>query len=104
MPRQARRVSSTGVYHIMVRGVNRQDIFSDEEDYRWYLETLKRIATESNLVVLGYCLMSNHVHLLIDENLGGISNAMKRIGISYAYWYNLKYQRSCHVFQSRFKI
>jgi len=54
-------------------------------------------------MILGYCLMSNHVHLLIQENSTPISKIMKKIGTSYAYWYNRKYERSGHVFQDRFK-
>lgn len=103
MPRQARQISETGIYHIMVRGINRQDIFHDEEDRQRYLETLQRIFINSNCEVLGYCLMSNHVHLLIKEGDNNISNVMKRLGVSYAYYYNLKYGHSGHVFQDRFK-
>ena len=103
MPRTARAKSRTGIYHIMVRGINRQDIFHDDEDRKRYLDTLKRITVESISDVLGYCLMSNHIHLIIKEGEAGISQIMKRLGASYAYWYNLKYQRTGHVFQGRFK-
>jgi len=103
MPRTARAKSRTGIYHIMVRGINRQDIFHDDEDRKRYLDTLKRITVESISDVLGYCIMSNHIHLIIKEGEAGISQLMKRLGASYAYWYNLKYQRSGHVFQDRFK-
>jgi putative transposase len=103
MPRYARQKSQTGIYHIMVRGINRQDIFYDEYDYQRYLDTLHRIKDENNSVLLGYCLMSNHLHLLINEGKADISNMMKRIGTSYAYRFNLKYDRSGHVFQDRFK-
>lgn len=102
MPRNPRQLSRTGVYHIMVRGINRQTIFFEEDDYQRYLETIDRFVTDEDAVVLGYCLMSNHVHLLIKENNTAISNIMKRIGASYAYWYNQKYERSGHVFQDRF--
>lgn len=103
MPRHSREKSETGIYHIMVRGINRQDIFHDEEDYQKYLEILKRIIYENNAILLGYCLMGNHIHLLINEEKADISNIMKRIGTSYAYWYNWKYDRNGHVFQDRFK-
>ncbi len=103
MPRTARVKSRTGIYHIMVRGINRQDIFHDDEDRKRYLDTLKRIAVESIADILGYCIMSNHIHLVIKEGEAGVSLLMKRLGASYAYWYNLKYQRTGHVFQDRFK-
>ncbi len=103
MPRKTRQISNTGIYHIIVRGINRQDIFHDVVDYSRYLETLQRIITKKEVHLLGYCLMTNHVHLLIDEGSESISSIMKRLGTSYAHWYNCKYERVGHVFQDRFK-
>lgn len=103
MPRNPREKSETGVYHIIVRGINQQDIFHYEDDYYKYLGGVQRIGLESGITVLGYCLMTNHVHLLINENNMDVSVYMKRIGVSYANWYNWKYERSGHVFQDRFK-
>jgi putative transposase len=103
MPRTARRLSNTGIYHIMVRGINRQPIFYEEEDYQRYLNTLGRTIDKSDAVILGYCLMNNHVHLLIQDCNNAIATVMKSIGTSYAYWYNHKYERSGHVFQDRYK-
>ena len=51
----------------MVRGINGQNIFHEDEDYKRYLETLSRISDEGEARVLGYCLMSNHAHLLLSE-------------------------------------
>jgi putative transposase len=62
-----------------------------------------RISRESNAMILGYCLMDNHVHLLIQEGVKSISNFMHRLGASYAYFFNWKYERAGHVFQNRFK-
>jgi len=73
MPRHAREKSETGIYHIMVRGINRQDIFHDEQDYLKYLEFLYRIKKEKNAQILGYCLMNNHLRLLISEENADIS-------------------------------
>ena len=103
MPRTARRLSNTGIYHIMVKGINRQPIFYEEEDYQRYLNTLGRTIDKSDAVILGYCLMNNHVHLLIQDCNNAIATVMKSIETSYAYWYNHKYERSGHVFQDRFK-
>lgn len=60
MARYARQASKTGVYHIMVRGINGKNIFHDDDDYKRYWETLSRISDEGEAQVLGYCLMSNH--------------------------------------------
>lgn len=103
MPRQARQKSKTGVYHAIVRGINRQQIFHDEQDCRKYLNTLQRIKKNTKYQVLGYCLMVNHVHLLLQEGDEDISQLMKRLGTSYAWWYNRKYERSGHVFQDRYR-
>ena len=104
MPRIARQISATGIYHVIARGVNRQKIFLDDNDCHRYLITLEQIIREEGCVLLGYCLMVNHLHLLISACSGEIlSRVMKRLGISYAWWFNWKYERSGHVFQGRFR-
>lgn len=105
MPRIGRRLSSTGIYHVVVRGINRQDIFHDKSDFIKYLDNLNNIMSNSDCRLLGYCLMKNHVHLLVDTgmNPSGISEIMQRLGTSYAQWYNRKYERCGHVFQNRFR-
>ena len=100
--RQARERCNSGVYHIVLRGINRQDIFYDDEDFQRFLETLAKMKSDQQFDVYGYCLMSNHAHLLIKEKSDNISRIMSRIGSSYAWWYNRKYQRSGHVFQGRY--
>lgn len=103
MPRCARQKSSTGIYHLMVRGINREPIFLENRDRQRFLETLARISVDCKSTILGYCLMDNHVHLLIKEGESSISKLMQRLNASYAYYYNLKYERTGHVFQNRFK-
>ncbi|MBY7145011.1 transposase [Virgibacillus sp. NKC19-3] len=103
MPRKARRPSRNGIYHIMLRGINRQTIFEDDEDKLRLLETIKRFKRISKIKIYAYCLMDNHVHLLIKETDETVSKAIQRISSSYVYWYNNKYERSGHLFQGRFK-
>ena len=74
MARKARQASETGIYHIMVRGINGQSIFYDADDYKRYLEILARIIAEDEAQIYAYCLMSNHVHLLIHPVLRGWAN------------------------------
>lgn len=102
MPRAARKVSETGVYHAMVRGINCQDIFLDDEDRLIFLEKLNIVKERSECNVYAYCLMNNHVHLLIAENKETIGKTMKRLGSTYVYWYNRKYDRVGHLFQGRY--
>jgi len=103
MPRQARERSKSGIYHLMLRGINKQNIFEDEEDRRRILETLDYYKRTSGYLLYGYCLMDNHIHLLIKEKDESISQVIKRISSSYVHWYNQKYERCGHLFQERFK-
>jgi putative transposase len=95
--------SRSGIYHIMLRGANRQEIFHDDEDCLKFLELLHIYKLKSEVEMYSWCLMSNHVHLLLREGNEDISNTMKRIGVSYVSYYNWKYRTSGHLFQDRFK-
>lgn len=103
MPRKARQKSPNGIYHIMLRGINKQTIFEDDEDKTKFLETVNKYKDICKYQIYSYCLMDNHVHLLLKELEETISTAIKRISSSYVYWYNLKYERCGHLFQERFK-
>lgn len=103
MPRGPRKKSHSGIYHIMLRGINRQTIFEDDEDKTRFLETFKKYKAISKYQIYSFCLMDNHIHLLLKETEESLSEIIKRISSSYVYWYNMKYGRSGHLFQERFK-
>lgn len=103
MPRAARVRSETGIYHMILRGVNRQIIFEDEENSIKFLQTLKEYKEKSEYEIYAYCLMGNHIHILIKEGEEELGTTMRRIGASYVYWYNWKYERIGHLFQDRYK-
>ena len=103
MPRCARRKSATDTYHVMLRGINRQDIFRDDEDYRRFLTTLSDCKKISTFELYAWCLMPNHIHLLIHTQTEPIDLIVKRIGSRFVWWYNMKYERVGHLFQDRFK-
>lgn len=103
MPRQARKKSSIGIYHIMLRGVNGQQIFEDQEDCEKFLQVLKDCKAISGFKLFAYCLMGNHIHILLQETKEPIELLMKRIATRFVYWYNIKYRRAGHLFQDRFK-
>jgi putative transposase len=103
MARKARKKSKSGIYHIMMRGINKQLIFEDEKDKRKYLELLIKCKTKSEFKLFAFCLMDNHVHLLIKETEESVSDIIKRLSSSYVYWFNKKYDRCGHLFQERFK-
>jgi REP element-mobilizing transposase RayT len=81
MPRATRKKSGTGIYHVMLHGINRQDIFEEREDYVRMLTYLQQLLERYDekgkrlpplCTVYAYCLMSNHVHLLLrvhDEDI-----------------------------------
>jgi putative transposase len=103
MARRPRKISGSGLYHVMLRGINKQTIFEADDDKYQLLSTLKRFVDAKKFILYGYCLMDNHVHLLIQELEDDISTAIKRISSSYVLWYNKKYERCGHLFQERFK-
>ena len=87
----------------MLRGINRQRIFLDEEDNRRFLDVLRQCREISGFQLLAYCLMGNHVHLLLQTGDEPIEQVMKRIGTRFVVWYNAKYDRTGHLFQDRYR-
>jgi len=103
MARKQRIKSETGIYHIILRGINKQIIFEEEEDYIKFIETLRDYQEECSYKIYAYCLMGNHIHLLIQEVEVEIANVMRKWGASFVKWYNWKYDRIGHLFQDRYK-
>lgn len=101
--RTSREKSESGIYHIMIRGINKQTIFQDDEDRVKFIRVLEQYRDMEVYKIYAYCLMDNHVHILIKEDEHDISSAMKRISASYVFWYNKKYERCGHLFQGRFR-
>lgn len=102
MPRQARKISSSGFYHLIQRGIGKQIIFEDNYDYGYFLKLLARIKQDNSFELHAYCLMENHFHLLIRTSQS-ISEIMRKLSSEYASYYNKKYGRTGHLFQDRFK-
>lgn len=103
MPRQARRKSESGIYHITLRGINRQQIFEDAEDCYKFLAILAEYKPICEYSIYAYSLMGNHIHLLLKEGTESLEQVFKRVCGKFVYWYNAKYQRTGHLFQDRFK-
>ena len=102
MPRTARKQGRTGYYHIITRGNAKQIIFEDDKDYSFYIYLISKFSKEMGVVINAYCLMDNHVHLLVYDPEFNISQMMKKIDVTYAKYYNEKYDRVGHLFQGRF--
>lgn len=103
MVRVSRKKSNSGIYHIILRGINKQNIFEDNDDRYKFLEILRYYKSICKYQIYSYCLMNNHIHILMEELDDSISVAIKRISSSYVLWYNKKYDRVGHLFQERFK-
>ncbi|MBM7562978.1 REP-associated tyrosine transposase [Fusibacter tunisiensis] len=104
MPRIFRTKSQSGIYHVITRGNDRNLIFLDSKDYSMYLAILKKYQEECKFDIFAYCLMTNHIHLLIRENpeCHSISQIMHRINLAFVKYYNKRYHRVGHLFQGRF--
>lgn len=103
MPRKTREKSESGIYHIILRGSGRQQIFHDDEDCLRFVEILEKYKKQFDVKLYGWCLMGNHIHLLLGQGIEDFSITMKRIGVSFAWYYNMRYKTSGHLFQDRFK-
>ena len=102
MPRAARRKCEYGYYHLTMRGVGKQIIFEERCDYIHFLNLLKRFGLDTNVRICAFCLMENHVHLLIYDPDDHLSLFMQKLGGGYSWYFNHKYERIGHLFQDRF--
>jgi len=103
MSRQARVISETGYYHIIMRGNNKDTIFKREQDKEYFLEYLKQLESEGLIAVVTWCLMDNHVHLVVKAEPDALTIAFKRLNIKYAMMYHREHKTVGHVFQDRYK-
>ena len=103
MPRHQRKKSKTGFYHAIIRGNEKRNVFLDEEDKYRFIETLYDKKQNQSFYLHAFCLMNNHVHLMVSEGNDDISVLMKRINVSYVSYFNHKYKRSGHLLQDRFR-
>lgn len=101
MARKPRLEVEGGLYHLITRGVDRRDIFHSPEDYGKFLALLAAQKDKLPFYLYGYCLMTNHVHLLIGRMTDDIGRIMHRVLTGYGQYYNRKYRRSGHLLQGR---
>ncbi len=101
MPRKE-RITHPGFYHIINRGVERRNVYFDEDDFDRFLSIIYKALKDHDVVLHSYCLMTNHYHLLIETKQPNISNVMKQINSLYSIYFNKKYKRSGHLWQGRF--
>ena len=104
MPRLSRFLLSQSYYHIINRGNNKNIIFKEKEDYLYYLKLIHKYKKEHSFNLYHYCLMPNHIHLLIQTNKAtDFPVFMKRTNLSYYHYFKRKYDWMGHLWQNRFK-
>lgn len=103
MARKPRIHAPGAIYHVILRGNARQDIFADDKDrYRFY-EILQQSQDRFHFRINAFCLMNNHVHLALQVGDVPLSRIMQNISLRYTQWFNWRHNKSGHVFQGRYK-
>ncbi|MBQ4513857.1 MAG: transposase [Anaerolineaceae bacterium] len=103
MPNTPRLKSASNIYHVMIRGNNKQTIFKDNEDYQKFLSTLFEHQKQKHIYLYAWCLMPNHIYLLLKEKEVPLSYTFQSTLTRFVLWYNFKYKRVGHLFQGRYK-
>jgi putative transposase len=103
MPRQPRKWIPGATYHIMMRGNRKALIFHEPKDYRNFLNILSRSSKKNPFLLHSYCLMNNHIHLLLETIAVPPTAIFQQVNTCYAMYYNKKYDAVGHLFQGRFK-
>ena len=92
------RVESGAFYHVICRGNQRQAIFRDDRDRKYYLQRLETYRKRYGFTLYAYVLMSNHVHLLIETGEIPLSKIMQGLQFTYTRYFNRKYRKVGHLF------
>ena len=100
--RTARKQSKADIYHVVARGTGQQIIFEDDADRKKFLELLKKATEAGDFELYAWCLMSNHVHMLVHATLEAMALRMRSLLSGYAAYFNMKTGRVGHLFQDRF--
>ena len=103
MTRTAREISVYGFYHVVQKGCADQLIFEDDEDRLYLIRLIASKCQKFKVDVIAWCLMDNHIHLLLDDEHVHLSDCMHSITTAYAMYFNSKTGRKGPVFQDRFK-
>jgi REP element-mobilizing transposase RayT len=103
MPRKARIDAPGALHHIIIRGIEKCQIFRDNRDHDQFVQRLADILTETETPCYAWALMPNHVHLLLKTGLTPIATIMRRLLTGYAVYFNRRHRRYGHLFQNRYK-
>lgn len=103
MPRGARIDAAGILHHVMVRGIERRQIFSNDDDRGEFLARLEGACEKTGARVYAWCLMPNHVHLAIRTGQMPLQKTMRSLLTGYAVYFNRRHRRHGHLFQNRYK-
>jgi len=103
MARRPRLIAPGLLYHVIARGNQKRKTFLDGRDYQAYLERMGRYRRRYGYTIHAYCLMPNHVHLLIESSEQPLGKFMQGLQQTYSQYFNLRYRKIGHVFQGRYK-
>lgn len=103
MVRKPRVQFSGALYHVIGRGNQQQDIFLNDEDYSRYVGYLSDYHQRFHFILYAYVLMPNHIHLMLETGEVPLSKIMQCLQLRYEQYFNRKYRKNGHLFQSRYK-
>ena len=103
MPRQARIDTPGALHHVIVRGIERCNIFEDDQDCHSFLDRLGPILEQTQTACYAWALIPNHFHLLLRTGSAPVATVMRRLLTGHAMYYNRRYKRHGHLFQNRYK-
>src|SRR5512139_4001558 len=103
MPRVARLDVAGILQHVIVRGIEKREVFLDDGDRRFFLRRFSELLQETETDCLAWALMPNHAHLLLRPRRNKLAMLMRRLLTSYAVYFNLRHNRAGHLFQNRYK-
>lgn len=103
MARRPRVFAPGLLYHVIVRGNQRRKTFLGGDDYKAYLERMEKYRTQFRVRIYAYCLMPNHVHLLLETGTAPLAKFMQGLQQSYTQYFNRHYRKVGHLFQGRYK-
>ena len=91
------------IYHVVIRGVERRRLFDDDADRERFVGRMSKYAEEMEVRLYLFCLMTNHVHFLVETPGGNLGRFMHRLQTAYTVYYNMRHGRAGHLFQGRYK-
>ena len=102
MPRQCRLLSEQNIYHIVMKGINANPIFFDDNDYKSFLKYFKIACKDYNVEILAYCVMNNHIHFMLKFNGKTMAELFKSFGARFVPKYNAVHSRVGPLFNGRY--